>query len=82
MDFARLAKYVYIQAQKTTKNMKLEMNKRMNLTLTRESYELLKKQAKLEHLLPSTYAKQILLKNLPINNNDENEFTTKNGKDM
>lgn len=67
---------------KTTMNMKTENNKRMNITLSKEFYDQLKQQAKNEHLLVSTYAKQLLMKNLPINNNEENKCLTKNGKSM
>jgi hypothetical protein len=62
--------------------MKTESNKRMNITISIEFYDQLKKQAKKEHLLVSTYAKQLLMKSLPINNNAENESLTKNGKSM
>lgn len=63
-------------------NMKTENNKRMNITLSKEFYDELKKQARREHLLPSTFAKQLLMKSLPINNNEENQCITKNGKSM
>ena len=61
---------------------KRENNKRMNITLRREFYDQLKEQASREHLLPSTYAKQLLMKSMTINNNEENKCLTKNGKAM
>jgi predicted DNA binding CopG/RHH family protein len=61
--------------------MKTENNKRMNITLSEKFFSQLKEQASKEHLLPSTYAKQLLMKSLPINN-EENKCLTKNGKAM
>jgi hypothetical protein len=61
---------------------KTKTNKRMNITLSQEFYNQLKQQAKNEHLLVSTYTKQLLMKSLPINNNEENKCLTKNGKAM
>lgn len=62
-------------------NMKTE-TKKMNITLSREFYYQLKEQARQQHLLPSTFAKQLLMKSLLTNNNEENICLTKNGKSM
>ena len=51
--------------------MKRKNNKRMNITLSEKFYEQLLDQARREHLLPSTYAKQLLMKSMPINKNEE-----------
>ena len=61
--------------------MKTE-TKKMNITVSKEFYDELKQQAKQEHLLVSTYAKQLLMKSLLANNNEENKCLTKNGKSM
>ena len=50
-------------------NMKTE-TKKMNITLSREFYYQLKEQARQQHLLPSTFAKQLLMKSLLTNNNE------------
>ena len=74
--------YIY-RLCKTMMKMKNDTtNKRMNITLSQEFYAQLIKAANEEHLLPSTYAKQLLMKSLPINNNEENKCLTKNGNDM
>jgi hypothetical protein len=62
--------------------MKTETNKRMNITLSKEFYDQLKQHARQEHLLVSTYAKQLLMKSLLANNNEENKCLTKNEKSM
>ena len=61
--------------------MKTE-TKKMNITISKEFYDELKQQAKQEHLLVSTYAKQLLMKSLLANNNEENKSLTKNGESM
>jgi len=54
-------------------NTKTETNKKMNITLSKEFYDQLKQQARQEHLLVSTYAKQLLMKSLSTNNDDAND---------
>ena len=63
------------------KNMKKIRNKqtiKMNLSLEKDFYELLQKNAKRDYMLTSTWTKQFLKRNLLDKNNSDSKLLTKN----
>ena len=52
---------------------------KMNLTLTREFYQLLQKNAKGDFMKVATWTKQFLMKNVQEGNNKDSKCGTQNG---
>lgn len=63
------------------KDLETKQNIKMNLTLEREFYELLQKNAKQDFVKVATWTKQFLMKNLSGDKTDQN-CLTKNGTAM
>jgi hypothetical protein len=55
---------------------------KMNLTLTQEFYELLKKNAGNDYMKVATWTKRFLMKSLLDRHNDESKCVTQNGTEM
>ena len=55
---------------------------KMNLTLSREFYQLLQANAKNDFMKTATWTKQFLMKSLIERNNKESNCLTPNGKEM
>ena len=64
--------------KKTRKNQVIKMN----LTLTREFYELLKENAGSDYMKVATWTKRFLMKSLLDRHNDEGKCVTPNGTEM
>ena len=62
--------------------MKKTKNVKMNLTLSQEFYQLLKKNASDDFMKVATWTKQFLMKNLVERHNEEEKCVTQNGTDM
>jgi hypothetical protein len=64
------------------KKVKKPKNVKMNLTLSVEFYELLKKNAQEDYIKVATYVKRFLMKNLLEQHNDLSKCLTGNEKGM
>ena len=45
---------------------------KMNLSLDKDFYDIIKRNAELNYVRPATWAKQVLMRSILKNNNDEN----------
>ena len=64
------------------KNIKKNQVVKMNLTLTREFYQLLQLNARNDYMKAATWTKQFLMKSLIARNNSEAKCLTPNGTEM
>jgi hypothetical protein len=67
---------------KKMKKIRTQQNVKMNLSLDRDFYELLKTRAEKDFVKVATWTKQFLMKNLLEKNNSESKCLTKNENKM
>jgi len=64
------------------KKIRNQQNVKMNLSIDKDFYDLLKARAEKDYVKVATWTKQFLMKNLLEKNNSDSKCLTKNGTTM